>query len=66
MHQHQGGKWEFIGGKIDANESAKQALMREVNEEIGLSLNTDQLVLWEKCIMIIKIKRYIYILMKYI
>ena len=43
-------------GKIDANESAKQALMREVNEEIGLSLNTDQLVLWEKCIMIIKIK----------
>ena len=46
MHQHQGGKWEFIGGKIDANESAKQALMREVNEEIGLSLNTDQLVLF--------------------
>lgn len=44
MHQHQGGKWEFIGGKIDSNESAKQALMREVNEEIGLSLNTDQLV----------------------
>ena len=48
MHQHQGGKWEFIGGKIDANESAKQALMREVNEEIGLSLNTDQLVFMGK------------------
>lgn len=48
MHQHQGGKWEFIGGKIDSNESAEQALMREVNEEIGLSLNTDQLVFMGK------------------
>lgn len=36
--QHQGDRYEFIGGKIEANESAKQALIREVFEEIGLDI----------------------------
>lgn len=35
-HQHQGNKWEFPGGKIDGNESATEALTRELSEEIGI------------------------------
>lgn len=38
-HQHQGGRWEFPGGKIEAGESLAEALMREFAEEVGLSLD---------------------------
>lgn len=32
------GKWEFPGGKIDADESPENALRREIKEELGFEL----------------------------
>ncbi|WP_019672626.1 NUDIX domain-containing protein [Psychrobacter lutiphocae] len=37
--QHQGNRYEFVGGKLDPNESPLQALIREVQEEIGLDIS---------------------------
>ncbi len=37
--QHQGGKWEFPGGKIETHETHMQALAREIQEEVDLKIN---------------------------
>ena len=36
--QHQGNRYEFVGGKIERDETPKQGLDREVYEEIGLDI----------------------------
>lgn len=44
-HGVQPGVWEFPGGKIEPNETAEQALIREFHEEIGIKITNTEFFL---------------------
>lgn len=44
------GKWEFPGGKVELNESEKDAIKREIKEEFELDINVKNFIINNVCV----------------
>ena len=48
MNKHLGLKWEFPGGKVHSAESFEEALVREIKEELCVSINVHEKIAEEE------------------
>ena len=47
-HKYLGLKWEFPGGKVEFGETFKEALLREIEEELSIVINVYEKIAEEK------------------
>ena len=47
-NKHLGLKWEFPGGKVESKETLEEALIREIKEELNITINVHQKIGEEK------------------
>ena len=47
-NKHLGLKWEFPGGKVLSNETSTDALIREIKDELNVTINVQQKIAEEK------------------
>ena len=46
--KHLGLKWEFPGGKVQESETFEEALLREIKEELNITININEKIAEEK------------------
>ena len=47
-NKHLGLKWEFPGGKVQESETFEEALLREIKEELNITINIHEKIAEEK------------------
>ena len=47
-NKHLGLKWEFPGGKVEDQETLEEALIREIKEELNITINVHKKIGKEK------------------